>query len=161
MDKLSFEMQQVKATLAHIHQVQELLCFCITDLNSRVIEHDSTKFCDDEWPYFLTHTKTLAGLTYGSPEYKAALVEMRPAIENHYRRNRHHPEHHLTEIRGMNLLDLLEMICDWIAATKRHADGDIFKSIELNQKRFNYSDDLKEIFKNTVSSLVGAIDNGP
>ena len=153
MDKLSFEMQQVKATLAHIHQVQELLRTCIIELNRRAIDHDNSKFCDDEWPYFLTHTKALAGLTYGSPEYKAALVEMRPAIENHYKRNRHHPEHHLGWVRDMNLLDLLEMICDWIAATQRHTDGDIFKSIELNQKRFFYSDELKEILRNTAISL--------
>jgi len=153
MDKLSFEMQQVKATLAHIHQVQELLRTCTIELNRRAIDHDNSKFCDDEWPYFLTHTKTLAGLTYGSPEYKATLVEMRPAIENHYKRNRHHPEHHLGWVRDMNLLDLLEMICDWIAATQRHADGDIFKSIELNQKRFNYSDELKDILRNTAISL--------
>ena len=154
MDKLSFEMQQVKDTLNHIHKVQELLCLCVTEMNRRAIDHDNSKFCDDEWPYFLTHTKTLAGLTYGSLEYKAALVEMKPAIENHYKRNGHHPEHHLAWIRDMTLLDLLEMICDWIAATKRHADGDIFKSIELNQKRFNYSQELKEILINTVHEIV-------
>jgi hypothetical protein len=42
---------------------------------------------------------------------------------------------------------------DWKAATLRHADGDILKSIEINQKRFGYSDDLKEIFKNTVKEM--------
>ena len=50
----------------------------------------------------------------------------------------------------MNLVDLIEMICDWTAATLRHDTGDIVKSIEINQKRFNYSDELKEIFLNTV-----------
>ena len=159
MEELSYEMQQVNATLSHIRQVQELLCTCITDLNRRATDHDKSKFCDDEWLYFLTHTKTLAGLTYGSPEYKEALEEMRPAIENHYIRNRHHPEHHTAWIRDMNLIDLLEMICDWIAATKRHSDGDIFKSIELNQKRFNYSFELKAIFENTVREITRSTDS--
>ena len=53
----------------------------------------------------------------------------------------------------MNLIDLLEMICDWKASSERHADGDIFKSIEINQKRFGYSDDLKNILMNTATFL--------
>jgi hypothetical protein len=47
----------------------------------------------------------------------------------------------------------LEMIADWKAASLLHTDGDIFKSIEINQKRFGYSDELKSIFNNTVMFL--------
>lgn len=54
----------------------------------------------------------------------------------------------------MNLIDLLEMICDWKASSERHADGNIFNSIEVNQKRFGYSDDLKKILKNTADFLI-------
>ena len=50
-------------------------------------------------------------------------------------------------------LDILEMLCDWKAATLRHKDGDIRKSIEINQKRFGYSDELKRIFLNTLSII--------
>ena len=53
----------------------------------------------------------------------------------------------------MSLLDLLEMICDWKAATARHNDGDILKSIEINQKRFGYDDNLKKILLNTAKEL--------
>jgi hypothetical protein len=58
-------------------------------------------------------------------------------------------------IRGMSLLDVVEMLCDWRAATMMHADGDIRKSIEINQKRFGYSDDLKAILLNTLPLLEG------
>lgn len=58
-------------------------------------------------------------------------------------------------LRGMNLIDILEMICDWKAATLRHDDGDISKSIEINQKRFGYSDEMKQILKNTIDILEG------
>lgn len=57
------------------------------------------------------------------------------------------PEHGMG---GMNLLDLIEMLCDWKAATLRHADGDIVRSVEQNQKRFGYSDELRQIFLNTL-----------
>ncbi len=38
----------------------------------------------------------------------------------------------------MNLLQLTEMLCDWIAATRRHSDGDIHGSITKNRDRFGY-----------------------
>jgi len=57
---------------------------------------------------------------------------------------------HQSSVNGMNLFDLLEMFIDWAAACQRHADGDINRSIEINQKRFNLSPQLVEIFKNTV-----------
>jgi hypothetical protein len=50
----------------------------------------------------------------------------------------------------MTLIDLCEMIADWKAATLRHANGDIAKSLEINQKRFKYTDELKQILLNTV-----------
>jgi hypothetical protein len=37
--------------------------------------------------------------------------------------------------------------------TMRHNDGDIWRSIEINQKRFGYSDELKAILQNTVVRL--------
>jgi hypothetical protein len=56
-------------------------------------------------------------------------------------------------LNGMTLINLLEMLMDWKAATERHNDGDILKSIEINQKRFNYSDELKQIFINTIKEI--------
>lgn len=57
---------------------------------------------------------------------------------------------HISSINEMNLFDVLEMLIDWVAATKRHNDGDINKSIEINTKRFFLSPQLVEILKNTV-----------
>lgn len=57
---------------------------------------------------------------------------------------------HVSSINNMNLFDLLEMFIDWTAATRRQADGDINKSIEINTPRFALSPQLVEIFKNTV-----------
>ena len=65
----------------------------------------------------------------------------------------YHPEHFSNGIQGMNLVDLIEMFCDWVSATERHDNGDIYKSININKERFNYSDDLVSIFKNTVELL--------
>lgn len=59
-------------------------------------------------------------------------------------------KHKTSSVNNMNLFDILEMLIDWVAACKRHADGDINKSIEINTKRFNLSPQLVNILKNTI-----------
>ncbi len=62
-------------------------------------------------------------------------------------------DHRRSLIRGMSLLDLVEMLCDWKAASERHADGNLARSIELNQERFGYGDELRGILENTAREL--------
>lgn len=56
-------------------------------------------------------------------------------------------------VNGMNLLDIVEMLLDWKAASERHNDGNILKSIQHNTKRFNLSPQLVSILENTASLL--------
>jgi len=89
-------------------------------------------------------------LPYSQSLYKGFLKEMGVALQHHYENNPHHPEHFENGIKGMTLVDIVEMFCDWKAATLRHDNGDIYKSIEFNKNRFGYSDDLEQIFINTA-----------
>jgi hypothetical protein len=141
-------------TLDHINMVQALLKPVIAALTLRQLAHDITKLYNPEKAIFDEYTPKLKGTTYGSDEYKGYLAEMKVALDHHYGANRHHPEHFPDGIKGMTLVDLIEMICDWKAATLRHADGDIMRSLEVNQSRFGYSDELKQILKNTVEAHI-------
>lgn len=140
-------------TYEHIGVVREYLHEVAKELLDRAHGHDASKLADPERPMFDEFTPKLRGTTYGSDEYKGYLEDMGGALEHHYEHNRHHPEHHDDGIAGMTLVDLVEMICDWLAATQRHADGDIRRSIDLNQERFGYDDQLRRILHNTVDSL--------
>lgn len=140
-------------TLAHIHRVQALLADVSRNLIGRAIRHDQSKLCEPEASVFAEYTSKLKEVTYGSDEYKSFLSSMKPALDHHYAYNRHHPEHWSGGIKDMSLLDLIEMIVDWKAATERHADGDIEKSITINKARFGYSDELEAIFRRTVCEL--------
>jgi hypothetical protein len=137
-------------TRRHIEQVRVFLDRAIRDLYRRKAEHDRSKLESPEREAFEEFTPKLAGTTYGSDEYRGYLAAMKPALDHHYAANGHHPEHHPDGIRGMDLLDLIEMLCDWKAATLRHDDGDIRRSIEANQVRFGYGDELKQILTNTL-----------
>jgi hypothetical protein len=140
-------------TYAHIHEVQGLLYIIVRDLLQRSISHDQSKLRTPEVEAFNEFTGQLASTTYGSHEYKECLAKMKPALEHHYALNRHHPEHYVNGVRDMTLLDIVEMLADWKAASLRHNDGNILKSIAHNQQRFGYSDELKQILLNTVQYL--------
>lgn len=56
-------------------------------------------------------------------------------------------------VYGMNLIDLVEMLADWKAASLRHADGYIMTSLEINKARFGISDQLARILENTVRMM--------
>lgn len=140
-------------TLKHIRRVQKLLHEVANNLLERARVHDTSKLSEPEASVFDEYTSKLKGLTYGSEEYFECLRGMKPALDHHYQMNRHHPEHWQGGIRDMSLLDLIEMFVDWKAATERHADGDLGKSIIGNQSRFGYSDELKSIFERTQIEL--------
>lgn len=137
-------------TYKHIRTVEKFIYIIIKELLRRCWEHDKSKLNTPEEEIFEKYTPKLANIAYGSKEYESCLKEMDIALKHHYSVNSHHPEYYKEGIKQMNLIDIIEMLADWKAATLRHNNGDIYKSIEINQKRFGYSDELKQIFINTV-----------
>ena len=167
----------------HISRVRDYLLEFQERLHKRGQEHDFSKLSKEELPYFEKYTPFQKTCKYGSDEYKKFLEELSPALDHHYKNNRHHPEHYIfyecagcfekyyqtpavcsqcgysifqkrTDISQMSLVDLVEMFCDWIAAGEQHEDGgDIIRSIEINQERFGYTDELKRILINTANYI--------
>lgn len=139
-----------KDTVDHINQVRTYLHLMVNELLDRSLKHDKSKTEEPELALFNEYTPKLAAVTYGGDSYKKFLEEMSVALNHHYARNRHHPEHFKNGINDMNLIDLVEMICDWKAATLRHDDGNIRKSLEINTKRFSIDTQLRTILENTI-----------
>ncbi len=137
-------------TIKHIHRVRHFLCLMIQELDLRARNHDASKLESPEAEIFGEFTPDLSKTPYGTPEYDALLLKVQPALDHHYAKNRHHPQHHARGIDDMDLVDMTEMLCDWLAATERVKDGNIRKSIETNQGRYKMSDQLAQIFLNTV-----------
>jgi flagellar basal body rod protein FlgC len=144
------EYDSAADTAAHIAEVAKNLSIFVSELVNRAGSHDKSKFGVEEKSAFDKITPLLKNTTYGSDGYKAALKEQKPAIDHHYQNNPHHPEHYKNGICDMNLVDLLEMLADWFAATKRHANGDILKSLEINTDRFEIGAQLHWILENTI-----------
>lgn len=140
-------------TFRHIERVRNLLNSCVIDLLRRAERHDQTKLESPEVEAFTEYTPKLASSTYGSEEYKGFLAAIKPALDHHYAHNSHHPEHYKNGVNDMNLLDIVEMLCDWKAASERHNDGNIRRSIEINANRFGLSPQLVQILENTADVM--------
>ena len=137
-------------TYKHIKRVGFFLNKFITELIHRGEVHDDSKLEEPELSGFAENTAKLKTVGYGTPEYAEMLKELKPIIDHHYAKNRHHTEHWPNGINDMNLVDIIEMLSDWKAAGERNKNGNIRKSIEVNTERYGISPQLRKILENTV-----------
>lgn len=143
----------MRDTVAHTKRVAHLLADVIHQLAQRAAEHDRSKFSVEEWPHFVAATPRLKEISYGTEEYTRELANLRPAIDHHQKANSHHPEFYSAGVAGMDLIDLVEMVCDWKASGERHADGSIERSIDIGVGRFGIEPQLAAILRNTVERM--------
>ena len=143
----------IRDTTKHIMNVRHRMWEVQMSVKKRALLHDASKLKEPELSIFTEYTPKLANTTYGSDEYKRHLKGMQVGLKHHYANNSHHPEFWENGINDMSLLDIIEMLADWKAATERHNDGDIMKSLEINIKRFGIDEQLAGILRNTIKEL--------
>lgn len=137
-------------TLKHISCVRDNIWLMVLELLNRAKNHDKSKLESPEREIFGEYADELSKVEYGTDEYKKLLEKVKPAIEHHYAVSTHHPEHFKNGVNDFDLLDLTEMLCDWVAATKRNKNGNIHRSIEVNTEKYSLPPMLVNILNNTV-----------
>lgn len=140
-------------TLRHIGKVQARMLEVQHEIMRRSIEHDASKLKEPEKSGYDQLVTRLADVEYGTDAYRAALEEAKPVIEHHYAYNSHHPEHYANGIASMSLLDVIEMLADWKAASERTKQGSIAESLAHNRERFGIDTQLASVLENTVREL--------
>lgn len=149
-------------TWAHIARVRRFMVQAMDNLQDRADRHDKSKLEPPEVAAFDIATPKLAGMEYGSDAYKQSLADLGPALAHHFEHNDHHPEHYENGVAGMSAMALIEMVCDWRAASERvkqRADGDEYlrrsfeEGLAFNQRRFGYGDEVASILLNTAREL--------
>lgn len=141
------------AVVSHIMRVRELLDDVAVRLRLRGVMHDASKLRSPEKEAFERLGEVSRRHEFGGAEYNEALQLLGPALEHHYAVNRHHPEHFEDGIVGMHMLDLLEMLCDWKAASEQQEGGDIRVSLEVAVERFGISKELAYLLSITIDEL--------
>lgn len=139
-------------TLDHINKVRGNLETAVKNLRQRALDHDASKLEEPELSGYEGLSQALKGLTYGTPEHRAAFAPYKEIIQHHYAHNRHHPEHWQLGVTDMSLLDIIEMLCDWKAAHDRNG-GDFGHSIQVSVSRFCISEQLHAVLINTAREL--------
>jgi len=140
-------------TLPHIARVRELMTAICEQLALRAELHDLSKLAEPEKSAFDAHAPQRSRCVYGSEKYTGHLAELQAALQHHYTHNAHHPEHFANGVSGMSLLDLIEMFCDWKAASEKNKNGSLDRSLQINRERFHLSEQLANIFENTRREL--------
>ena len=97
----------------HIARVRERLNVIIRILNKRAAMHDDSKLEEPELSLWKKMDREKR-YPYGSSEYLDKIQRNKKVFQLHYLKNRHHPEHYANGVRDMTLIDVIEMLCDWI-----------------------------------------------
>lgn len=138
----------------HIMRVAHLLNEFSMTLINRGMAHDASKF-DDEEIVPLSEMKRIiedeGEVAYGSVTDDARKAMLRGMTDHHYKRNSHHPEHYESGVDGMTLFDLVEMFCDWKAASERH--GRPHMGLNKACERYEVSRQLQRVMENTAREL--------
>lgn len=140
-------------TMKHIDRVRYYIRMFTDKLTTRGVEHDKSKLESPEVEMLAKQTPKLSGLTFGSDEYKESLKALEGTLNHHYAVYRHHPEHFEHGINDMNLIDIVEFMCDIKASSERQHDGNLLKSIEDCANRFHIDNQLKQILINTAKMI--------
>ena len=95
----------VKRWLAHFSMI----------LQSRAIKHDESKLQEPEYSLWKKMDEE-PRYPYGTKEYSSKLKRWQHLFRLHWKdkRNRHHPEHFVSPVAEMDLMDMIEMLCDWL-----------------------------------------------
>lgn len=90
------------------------------DIEARSELHDLSKLGPEELPGFIRLSAAAREHAYATPGYMAAIKAEKPAVDHHQATNGHHPEAH-ADLASMPWLDIVEMVCDWWAASRTYS----------------------------------------
>lgn len=157
MTDLTEETKTLATMTRHIALVRQALHRVADELIRRAEVHDLSKFNEDEFAGFVQINRVAREHPYGSEEYKASLNAVTPnPIQLHYSRNSHHPEHYAGGTDDMDLADIIEMVCDWYAASKTYGQTSFADSVEISLDRFQMEYSTANMVRTIANFLMDA-----
>lgn len=138
-------------TMEHKKQVSAIMQIVIDNLTKRMNDHDNSKLSSPEKEKYDECIPLIKQTVFGTPEYKDAVSKLGDALGHHYRNNDHHPEYHGEHgVIAMDLLQLIEMICDWRASAKRDNRDWIESFHYCCDEKYHIQEPLKRVLFTTI-----------
>lgn len=156
MSELSDELKALLEMQHHRVLVQANLLRIADALRARAALHDISKYSLDEFQAVVQIKKVAREFPYGSAEYNQAISDNSVGLSKHFERNSHHPEFHSDGVQGMQLIDLIEMVCDWKAANTLRDDVQWSNVTAMHIERFKLSKDYVWLIDMIVDMLSNA-----
>lgn len=156
------EMKALLTIMRHREVVADFLHNFSDYFRARAREHDQTKLRFDEFEGFARINKVARNHAFGTPEYDASMEEAKKpggCIHLHFSRNAHHPEFHDSE-KDMGLLDLMEMVMDWKAASMTYGTNTLAESLPIQLERHDFDPWQVRVIHEMVKLLDGGVQAG-
>lgn len=133
----------------HISRVRKHINTFVQLLLKRAISHDKSKLEEPELSWWKEMDKE-PRYPYGSEEYKQKIKRWDRVFKHHYKYNRHHPEHYEYGVSEMTLVDIVEMMCDWLGYKDTITISEALKVCDEQMRRYNIPDGIRQIIFNTL-----------
>lgn len=133
----------------HISRVRRHINTFIQLLIRRAEKHDKSKLEEPELSWWKEMDKE-PRYPYGSEEYKQKIKRWSKVFKHHYQYNRHHPEHYEYGVSEMTLIDIVEMMCDWLGYKDTTTVTEAIKVCDEQMARYDISEELRQIIFNTL-----------
>ena len=133
----------------HISRVRRHINTFIQLLIRRAEKHDKSKLEEPELSWWKEMDKE-PRYPYGSKEYEQKLKRWSKVFKHHYQYNRHHPEHYEYGVSEMTLIDIVEMMCDWLGYEGTTTITEALKVCDEQMVRYNISEELRQVIFNTL-----------
>lgn len=151
----SQEMKFLATMIRHRDNIQTALSRIVNEIEERGLRHDLSKFKEDEAEGFVRINKTARNCEYGSEEYENTMVKEKGedgCITKHFSRNRHHVEFH-DSAHDMTFIDIIEMVCDWWAASKTYGTNTLQKKLPELKEQGDFSEPQLWLIDEVVEML--------
>lgn len=149
-------------TRKHQQNVAELLISFAKKLLDRAVKHDASKLEEPERSHYIEPVYALntEEVPYGSERYKELTAQMGKGWEHHKFANDHHIQFFVPysvqtlndPMRSLDLFALIEMLADWIAASRRR-DNNPAEALNFMKKKYPVDEQLEAIIRNTLAMM--------
>lgn len=137
--------------ISHVSRVRKHLDVIIRLLYNRKLMHDASKLSEEELPIW-EKMDSEPRYEYGSPEYFDKIKRYKKVFDIHYKKNRHHPEHYPEGVWNMTIIDIIEMMCDWLGYRDSLSYTDAIKIVA--EQMFRYKIINQEEYEQTLSNPI-------
>lgn len=157
--RIEFDEQFINTTKSirnHKRNVRKRMLFIADEIIKRADMHDDSKLDYPELGWLVAMDKE-GRAPYGSEAYFEKMKRWDCFFKHHYRENTHHPDHYDDKTYGMNIIDIVEMMCDVISYFDELESTKAFEIIDEQAERFGLSEELASILKATLTTYFAYI----